>query len=138
MQGSFYNLTQQWLSKHFFPPGPIHLTRTHVPTMPLYVSVGNFKLNYMESLKMKGFELFAAYGNTGTDVRAYEAAGIPKSRCGSASHSRLRSRFATILVQLVPVQRALTALLCDMIWRATERWRRLRWQLFRDLLVALF
>lgn len=83
LQGSFYNLTQQWLSKHFFPPGPIHLTRTHVPTMPLYVSVGNFKLNYMEGLKKKGFELFAAYGNTGTDVRAYEAAGIPKSRYSS-------------------------------------------------------
>ena len=48
--------------------------------MPLYVSVGNFKLQYMESLRDKGFELFAAYGNTGTDVRAYEAAGIPKSR----------------------------------------------------------
>jgi hypothetical protein len=80
MQGSFYNLTLQWLSKHHFPPGPIHLTRTHVPTIPLYVSVGNFKLQYMESLKTKGFELYAAYGNTGTDVRAYEAAGIPKSR----------------------------------------------------------
>lgn len=32
----------------------------------------------MESLKAKGLELFAAYGNTGTDARAYAAAGIPK------------------------------------------------------------
>ncbi len=29
-------------------------------------------------LKGKGLELFAAYGNTTTDIRAYAAAGIPK------------------------------------------------------------
>ena len=81
MQGSFYNLTLQWLIKHNFPPGPIHLTRTHKPTLPVYASVGNFKVKYMQGLKRKGFELFAAYGNTGTDVRAYEAAGVPKERC---------------------------------------------------------
>lgn len=83
MQGSFYNLTLSWLIKHHFPPGPIHLTRTHVPTLPVFISVGNFKVQYMEILQKKGFELYAAYGNTGTDVRAYEAAGIPKERCGS-------------------------------------------------------
>lgn len=82
LQGSFYNLTLSWLIKHHFPPGPIHLTRTHVPTLPVYISVGNFKVQYMESLQKKGFDLYAAYGNTGTDVRAYEAAGIPKERCG--------------------------------------------------------
>lgn len=32
----------------------------------------------MESLKAKGLELYAAYGNTTTDIRAYAAAGIPK------------------------------------------------------------
>jgi phosphatidate phosphatase APP1 len=63
-QGSFYNLTLQWLIKHNFPPGPIHLTRTHKPTLPVYASVGNFKVKYMQNLKQKGFELYAAYGNT--------------------------------------------------------------------------
>lgn len=52
-----------------------------MPTLPVYISVGNFKVQYMESLQKRGFELYAAYGNTGTDVRAYEAAGIPKERC---------------------------------------------------------
>lgn len=81
VQGSFYNLTIQWLIKHNFPPGPIHLTRTHMPTLPVFASVGNFKVQYMEELKRKGFVLYAAYGNTGTDVRAYAAAGIAKERC---------------------------------------------------------
>lgn len=112
---SYYNLTLEWLIRHNYPPGPIHLTRTHMPTLPVYYSVGNFKVRhssfehlylmdwrqsesllcascslhnshscccvqvaYMESLKAKGLELFAAYGNTGTDARAYAAAGIPK------------------------------------------------------------
>ena len=32
----------------------------------------------MEALKAKGLEIYAAYGNTTTDIRAYAAAGIPK------------------------------------------------------------
>lgn len=50
------------LVKHHYPPGPIHLTRSHLPTLPIYYSVGNFKVEYMEGLKAKGLELFAAYG----------------------------------------------------------------------------
>ena len=50
------------LVKHNYPPGPIHLTRTHLPTLPIYYSVGNFKVEYMEGLKRKGLNLFAAYG----------------------------------------------------------------------------
>lgn len=64
-QGSAYNMTAEWLIKHGYPPGPIHLTRTHVPTLPIYVSVGHFKIKYLEKLKSNGFEIFAAYGNTG-------------------------------------------------------------------------
>lgn len=45
MQGSYFNLTLEWLVKHAYPPGPIHLTRTHLPTLPLYYSVGNFKVS---------------------------------------------------------------------------------------------
>ena len=44
VQGSYFNLTLEWLVKHAYPPGPIHLTRTHLPTLPLYYSVGNFKV----------------------------------------------------------------------------------------------
>jgi phosphatidate phosphatase PAH1 len=83
MQGSFYNLSLQWLIKHNFPPGPIHLTRSHRPTLPMYSSVGAFKVEYMQGLVDKGFVLWAAYGNTGTDAKAYEAVGIAKDRCAS-------------------------------------------------------
>ena len=34
----------------------------------------------MEMLKARGLKLFAAYGNTTNDIRAYAAVGIPKAR----------------------------------------------------------
>ena len=34
----------------------------------------------MKGLQAKGLEIYAAYGNTSTDVKAYQEAGIPKSR----------------------------------------------------------
>lgn len=157
-QGSYYNLTLAWLIKHRYPPGPIHLTRTHLPTLPVYFSVGLFKVKwvwgsgqggrrgrlfvgpprvqridrvgkhvevpsarstrpggvcsarsgggccaapdgvglamrasrpppspsfppcarYIEGLRAKGIDVYAAYGNTMTDIKAYEAAGIAK------------------------------------------------------------
>ena len=65
--------------RHRYPPGPIHLTKTHLPTLPIYYSVGNFKVDYMETLKSRGLDIYAAYGNTTTDIRAYGAFGIPKA-----------------------------------------------------------
>ena len=44
--------------------------------------MGNFKVEYMEGLKAKGLIIYAAYGNTPTDIRAYTAAGIPKVAVG--------------------------------------------------------
>ena len=49
VQGSYFNLTLEWLVKHAYPPGPIHLTRTHLPTLPLYYSVGNFKVRLQQT-----------------------------------------------------------------------------------------
>ena len=37
----------------------------------------------VQELQDKGFELYAAYGNTGTDAKAYESVGVPKERCAS-------------------------------------------------------
>ncbi|KDD74816.1 hypothetical protein H632_c1055p0, partial [Helicosporidium sp. ATCC 50920] len=79
-QGSYYNLTLHWLVRHGYPPGPIHLTRTHLPTLPLYFSVGLFKVRYLQHLQQAGIRVHAAYGNTATDVRAYAAAGLPPDR----------------------------------------------------------
>lgn len=79
-QGSWYTLSVAWMIKHGLPPGPIQLTRNSLPTLPLYVSVGNFKVAYIRALRDKGFEIVGAYGNTFTDVVAYEAGGVPKER----------------------------------------------------------
>ncbi|EIE27022.1 hypothetical protein COCSUDRAFT_83581 [Coccomyxa subellipsoidea C-169] len=69
---------------HTFSKGSLFIlapgTKCVIFDLDVYYSVGNFKVAYMESLKAKGLELFAAYGNTGTDARAYAAAGIPKER----------------------------------------------------------
>jgi hypothetical protein len=79
-QGSFQQMSNGWLMSHGFPPGPVHLTRTSTPTLPVYSSVGVFKVEYMEELKAKGCEIYACYGNTVTDIKAYEAVGCPKER----------------------------------------------------------
>ena len=57
----------------------MHLTDTHLPTLPVYASVGNFKVAYLNYLsKDLKLDIVAAYGNTPTDIRAYEEAGIAK------------------------------------------------------------
>jgi len=78
-QGSYYNLTRDWLVKHRFPPGPVQLTDTHLPTLPMYFSVGNFKVNYMKYLRdTLGLTIAAVYGNTVNDIKAYEEMGVSK------------------------------------------------------------
>ena len=46
--------------------------------MALQGFAGRWQVAYLEMLKKKGLQLYAAYGNTTTDIRAYSAAGIPK------------------------------------------------------------
>ena len=67
------------LVKHNYPPGPIHLTRTHLPTLPIYYSVGNFKVEYMEGLKNKGLELFAAYGSAFSSFKASQSGPLMRN-----------------------------------------------------------
>eukprot|EP00127_Corallochytrium_limacisporum_P001772 Clim_evm3s80 gene=Clim_evmTU3s80 len=78
--GSFYNLTREWCERHGLPPGVIHHTSNHLPTLPTWFSVGRFKLQFMRNLMAQGYEIYAAYGNTGNDIRAYRDAGIPLER----------------------------------------------------------
>ena len=54
----------------------LHGIQMHLTDGILKMSL--FQVAYMEALKAKGLELYAAYGNTTTDIRAYTAAGIPK------------------------------------------------------------
>lgn len=78
--GSHHQMSNNWLMSHGFPPGPVHLTRTRMPTLPIYSSVGVFKVDYMTELQEKGCEIYACYGNTETDIQAYENIGCPKER----------------------------------------------------------
>ena len=72
--------TRDWLIAKGFPPGPIHLTRTHVPTMPIYSSVGKFKLKYLRRLQGHDLEIAYAFGNTKSDRQCYINAQIPRER----------------------------------------------------------
>jgi hypothetical protein len=79
--GSTYNLTREWLVAHGFPPGLIIHTDKHAPTLPVYSSVGIFKRDHILRLrKQLGMQFIALYGNTMTDIRAYEEVEHPKER----------------------------------------------------------
>lgn len=85
-QGSFYNLTFEWLAKHGFPPGPVILTTSKMAALPGkgtfagYQFVRDFKVGVMNHLASIGVESWAAYGNVATDVSAYKNAKVPKER----------------------------------------------------------
>ena len=79
-QGTSYGMRYDWLINAGFPPGPLHLTRTGLPTLPVYASVGAFKLAYLRRLQALGLPIHAAYGNTESDLRAYRKAGVPEHR----------------------------------------------------------
>ena len=51
----------------------------------------------MEALKAKGLEIYAAYGNTVTDIRAYAAAGIAKVTCKTPPYCRCAYGMRVIL-----------------------------------------
>ena len=46
----------------------------------LYEYIRLLQVEYLEELVQKGLEIYAAYGNTATDIQAYENVGIPKER----------------------------------------------------------
>jgi len=77
--GSAYNLTRNWLIRYGFPPGVILHTDKHAPTLPLYSSVGVFKRDHIRYMQdVLGLKVGALYGNTKTDITAYEETGHPK------------------------------------------------------------
>ncbi|KAL6065930.1 LNS2 domain-containing protein [Balamuthia mandrillaris] len=84
--GAFYKLTRNWLIEHGLPPGLIGHTETHKPTVPLWASVGRFKRDYIRDLIDKyGLQIGGVYGNTKTDIKAYEQMGMAKDKtfiCG--------------------------------------------------------
>lgn len=72
--------TREWLAFHHFPDGVVlwmPLTRDVLPTQE---HVGQAKLAQLKALQATGLTFLRAYGNALTDIRAYDAAGIPKAR----------------------------------------------------------
>lgn len=85
-QGSWYNLTMEWLKRHNFPPGPLVLTRSRMAALPgkgrigSYKFVAEFKITFIRSLVARGLDVYAAYGNTSSDVDSYARSGIAPER----------------------------------------------------------
>ena len=72
--------TREWLAFHHFPEGVVlwmPLTRDILPTQKY---VGKAKLAQLKMLQNAGLAFIRAYGNAPTDIRAYEALGLPKGQ----------------------------------------------------------
>jgi phosphatidate phosphatase PAH1 len=73
-------ISKDWLIPKGFPPGALHLTDTTTQSLP--ANTAKYKADFLNKLQAAGTELeiYAAYGNAGTDIEAYESAQIPKAR----------------------------------------------------------
>ncbi len=72
--------TRNWLAKHGFPVGPMHLTDDLASLIPTAQGVQKFKSDYLASIQSGVSTVFKpGYGNATTDVGAYEAAGLAKT-----------------------------------------------------------
>lgn len=65
-----------WLDRHGFPEGSIHV----ITTWEDRKDHAAFKQRVLEEYRNKGWTLIAAYGDSSTDFKAYEAAGVPRER----------------------------------------------------------
>lgn len=74
-------MTRQWLVDQGYPPGALHLTDTNAQAVPNSSGVGQYKADYLNSLKsVAKVELYAGYGNATTDIEGFASAAIPKTR----------------------------------------------------------
>lgn len=72
--------TREWLDTKGMAAGTLRMTRSTSQGLPTQDAVGRFKANVLNRLDSQGFELVAAYGNSDTDIWAYEQAEIAKER----------------------------------------------------------
>lgn len=83
LSGRHYFLThwtQNLLSENEFAEGSLIVGQSLSEVVPVESSVGAFKATYLKYLKNLGLILERAYGNTETDIYAYQEVGIPNSR----------------------------------------------------------
>lgn len=72
--------TREWLDTKGMAPGLLRMTRSTSQGLPTQDAVGRFKANFLSRLDSQGFDLVAAYGNSDTDIWAYDRAEVPKER----------------------------------------------------------
>ena len=73
-------LTREWLTQFKYAPATLKLTDSTKEALPIQAGVGNYKLNFLQSVLAQGFVIDLAYGNAATDVYAYLGAGLdPKN-----------------------------------------------------------
>lgn len=73
-------LTRAWLDTQNCAPGHLHTTDRSRDALPMQGGVGEFKLAYLKKLIDAGYKIDYVYGNTESDIFAYEGAGIPLER----------------------------------------------------------
>ena len=72
----FQSGLEEWLKKHNFPSGPIHIAQDdNERKMP-----AAFKASVLRKYTQQGWRLAYAYGDSSTDFLAYMSAGIPQER----------------------------------------------------------
>lgn len=72
--------TREWLDAHGFPEGAVFCMTRSRDILPDEAHVGRAKTERFRALQAAGLTFLRAYGNAITDIRAYEAAGLPKAR----------------------------------------------------------
>lgn len=72
--------TRRLIQQHDLAEGSLVVGQSIYDVLPIEASVGEFKADYLEYLKSLGLELERAYGNTTSDLFAYQKAGIPQTR----------------------------------------------------------
>lgn len=71
--------TRQWLSNQSVGLGTLRLSPSLADGLPAKDAVGDFKGRYLSRLADLGLDIRRAYGNSDTDIYAYEKAGLSTS-----------------------------------------------------------
>ncbi len=82
LSGRHYLLTgrsRQWLAKGGYAEGTLIMAQSFGEVWPSRGGVGEYKRKYLQYLQDSGFVIEAAYGNSKTDIYAYEKVNIAKS-----------------------------------------------------------
>ena len=69
--------TRDWLDRHGFAPGTLHLVQDLTDMVPMDSRAGDYKYDYLDKIESHGISIERAYGNAETDIYAYRQLGLP-------------------------------------------------------------